>query len=465
MLAARPGLGAVLCFVVLSALGCGKSGGAKDAGRPDLVMPPPPEAGAADVPAAVDAGPAWDAEPPSDVRLQCQAGALTCIGRNPASCDVDGGWVAAAPCAADAGGCSAGVCGSPAMIVAGGTHTCALRDDGTVRCWGDNTIGQLGFAGTPTVPAPTMPVPLPAKAVQISAFGLHACAALETGTVACWGENGAGQLGAGDKAVHTTPVGPIDLPGVLDVATGADHTCVRRVLGLVECWGANDRGQLGADVPDAGLDHQRLTFYMQEYEPWVLALAAGDQRTVAVTTGGDLYAWGTISDNVITGSAWPMRVNGAAVAIAAGGYQGCAVLDHGQLVCWGGAAVSSVSSSPFDQVRAVPLPGRAVAVAVGRAFTCVVLETGELSCWGDNYAGQLGLGDTKDRDTPSAPFSVGGRAVAVTAGYRHTCVRLDTGALKCWGDNSAGQLGLGDRRSRGGTADTVPAKLPEIAFP
>ena len=461
MVAARPGLGALLCFGVLAALGCGKSGGAKDASAP-----PPAEAGRADVPASPDAGvdANVDAELPSDVRIPCQAGALTCIGRNPATCDADGGWVAAPTCSADAGGCSAGACGSPAMIAAGGTHTCALRDDGTVRCWGDNTIGQLGFTGAPTVPAPTMPVPLSAKAVQISAFGLHACAALETGTVACWGENGAGQLGAGDKAVHTMPVGPSDLLGILDVATGADHTCVRRVLGLVECWGANDRGQLGADVPDAGLDHQRLSFYMQEYEPWVLAVAAGDQRTAAITTGGDVYAWGLVDSTLRAGSAWQVRVNGAAVAIAAGGNQGCAVLDHGQLECWG-STTGSVNDSELDKAEPVPLPGRAVAVAVGRAFTCVVLETGELSCWGDNYAGQLGLGDTTDRNTPSAPFSVGGRALAVTAGYRHTCVRLDTGAVKCWGDNSAGQLGLGDRRNRGGTADTVPAKLPEIAFP
>ena len=462
MVLARPGLGALLCFGMLATLGCGKSGGAKDASAPPVVVPPPADAGSADVPASADAG--VDAEPLSDVRIPCQTGALTCIGRNPATCDADGGWIAAPTCSADAGGCSAGACGSPAMIAAGGTHTCALRDDGTVRCWGDNTIGQLGFSGAPTGAAPSAPVPLPAKAVQISASGLHACAALETGTVACWGENGAGQLGAGDKVVHTMPVGPSNLLGILDVATGADHTCVRRVLGLVECWGANARGQLGTDVPDAGLDHQRLTFYMQKYEPWVLALAAGDQRTAAVTTGGDLYAWGIVNGNAGTRSAWPMRSSAAVVAIAAGGYQGCAVLDRGQLECWG-SATEAQSTDQFDEGKPVPLPGRAVAVAVGRAFTCVVLETGELSCWGDNYAGQLGLGDTTDRDTPSAPFSVGGRAVAVTAGYRHTCVRLDSGAIKCWGDNSAGQLGLGDRRNRGGTADTVPAKLPEIAFP
>jgi alpha-tubulin suppressor-like RCC1 family protein len=108
------------------------------------------------------------------------------------------------------------------------------------------------------------------------------------------------------------------------------------------------------------------------------------------------------------------------------------------------------------------LPAKAVAVAAGRYFTCAVLETGDLSCWGDNYAGQLGLGHTVNQPAPSAPIAVGGRAVAVATGYRHTCVVIEGGAVKCWGDNGAGQLGLGDQQNRGATPATVPANLPPV---
>ena len=238
-------------------------------------------------------------------------------------------------------------------------------------------------------------------------------------------------------------------------ATGSTHTCAVIKGGFVKCWGENQRGEVG--VGDH-MPHLEPIDVMLDAD--VAGIAAGDFRTVVLDLTGRVFTWGALSDFVSVESPAQITTLGAALSVSAG-FQDCAVLETGQVQCWGSDHAFDLSLTSETPV----LPGRAIAVAVGRSFTCALLETGDLSCWGDNYAGQLGLGNTLSQPTPSAPIAVGGRAVAVTAGYRHTCVRLDDGAIKCWGDNSSGQLGLGDRRDRGATPETVPAMLPAIAFP
>eukprot|EP00971_Amphidinium_carterae_P084832 1678730-Amphidinium_carterae.2 len=85
-------------------------------------------------------------------------------------------------------------------------------------------------------------------------------------------------------------------------------------------------------------------------------------------------------------------------------------------------------------------------------FNCALLEHGAVKCWGNNTVGQLGLGDTTDRGTqsshmgdvlPSVDFGTGVYAIALDVGASFACALLDTDFVKCWGDNSYGQLGLG----------------------
>jgi Regulator of chromosome condensation (RCC1) repeat len=449
----------VLCIICGVASGCrGSSAKPADGGADQPI--------AADV--AVDiSGPDAAADDSdldgssTDVPQGCNENARACLGRRPATCGDAGIWNASDLCSDDTPACFAGVCGSRAMVAAGGVHTCALLDDGTVRCWGDNTVGQLGVSGASNTMTPAPSVDLGAKAVSISMAGLHSCAALETNGVDCWGDNAAGELGTGDQVFHPTPVAPSgSLSNVIAVATGADHTCVIDPAGGLSCWGRDIGG------PIAGDSTTQLVPVNVPIESPVLAIAAGDQRTVALSYGGRVYALGKLTSSSYSGM-MPRALNtpSAAVAVAAGGYQACAILDGGDLRCWGNDSNNStINLFAGDPPQAVSLPGKAIAVAVGGQFTCAVLESGDLSCWGDNYSGQLGLGHTRAQPTPSPPISVGGKAIAVTAGYRHTCVLLEDRAIKCWGDNSAGQLGLGDRRSRGGTPDTVPAALPAVLF-
>ena len=169
-------------------------------------------------------------------------------------------------------------------IAAGGRHTCALRTDGSVWCWGANDRFQLGATagaagltecprygidGLPTsdafacAVAPRRVEGL-ANARHIAAGGLHTCAWLADDTVRCWGANTFGQLGDGTTADSAAPVSPAgitgvvamtasrrvacraDLPYAIDCdASGEDHTCVVLADHTMRCWGRNDRGQLG----------------------------------------------------------------------------------------------------------------------------------------------------------------------------------------------------------------------------
>jgi alpha-tubulin suppressor-like RCC1 family protein len=127
---------------------------------------------------------------------------------------------------------------------------CAVMDDGTGRCWGENGGGQLG-TGTPSFKelAPLVVSGL-AGALEITPGGGHACARLANQTVACWGFNLAGQLGDGTTTQRQTPVQVLGLSGIVRIAAGDAASCAIEVNGRLWCWGNNGIGQLGDGTID-----------------------------------------------------------------------------------------------------------------------------------------------------------------------------------------------------------------------
>ncbi|MCB0908524.1 MAG: hypothetical protein KDB63_15545, partial [Nocardioidaceae bacterium] len=164
----------------------------------------------------------------------------------------------------------------------------------------------------------------------------------------------------------------------------------------------------------------------------------------------------------------------AASAMAAGVEHTCALLSTGDVRCWGHNAHGElgrgdIETTGDDEPAAagdyVRLGGDAVAIAAGGAHTCALLTTGDVRCWGYNLDGELGYGNTTtigDDETPASAGDVtlGGSAVAITAGEQHTCALLTTGGVRCWGYGGDGVLGYGNTATIGD--DETPASAGDV---
>ena len=324
---------------------------------------------------------------------------------------------------------------------------CALVSDGTVRCWGDNSLGQLGDSTLPTELAP-VPVPGVTGATAIAVGAFHACALLTNGTAKCWGDNEAGQLGNGNTTPQTAPVVVSGLSGAVDLAAGGLHSCAVISGGTARCWGANDVGQLGDGTTVA-----RTTPVAVSGLTGVAALTGGFGHTCARLSGGGVRCWGDntfgeLGDGTGANSSVPVTVTGlsGAADVSAGGYHTCAAIDDGSAWCWGYNSNGQLGDgSPAGQ-SLVPTPVALTTgvsrVSGGLAHTCARAVDGTAWCWGWNGNGQLGDGTLLDESTPVAVTGLGG-AVGITAGGTSSCAVFSDGSARCWGANGLGQLGDG----------------------
>ncbi len=348
---------------------------------------------------------------------------------------------------------SGGVCGEVLpvrRVEAGGGFACAIMGDGSVRCWGGNSVGQLGLGMTSATPAVIAArVPALVGVVDLSAGSQHVCASLSAGTLSCWGGNAQGQIGNGTTAVAPSPINIAGVSSVAGIATGDAHTCVRRGTdGAVWCWGNNFRGQLGL-----GTNISQNTPTAVPGLAGVLALAAGANHTCARMTDGSVRCWGMNNVGQLglgntTDRNVPTAVTGltTVVEISARGDFTCARLADGTARCWGlntwgnlGAGDTIVHTSPV----AVSALTAVAQIDCGGQHTCARLVDGTLRCWGNNATGQLGLGSPGGTRTTPQVVPMLTALAEVSAGGGFTCVRTTAGSVRCFGDGTVGQLGNG----------------------
>ncbi len=188
-----------------------------------------------------------------------------------------------------------------ASLALGGDTTCGLRGDGAAACWGALSIDVApAIPGKKAAPRPT-PKPKPVaglKAVAAIALGGdHSCALLEDATATCWGDNESGQLGDGSPAKKHAPAKVKGLAGAVELALGRDHTCARLGDGTVQCWGSNAAGQLG----DGSTTDRRVPGPVPGLAGVASIVAAG-QRTCARLRRGAVLCWGDDADGAIGGA-------------------------------------------------------------------------------------------------------------------------------------------------------------------
>ena len=376
----------------------------------------------------------------------------------------------------------------------GESHTCAILDDGGLKCWG-NSRATPESANVHLYAPPSTTIDLGAgrTAVAVDNGYWVTCAILDNGDLVCWGWNRHGQLGNGQDGggnanccEFDNTSEPIDLGlgrTAVAVSTGGHHTCAILDNGELKCWGWDQNGQLGdaggtgsfvnappSNAIDLGLGRTAI------------AVSAGQHHTCAILDNSDLKCWGRDDSgqlgtpgngvNLAEPQSTPINFGPGrtAVAVSAGVHHTCAILDNGELKCWGGdshgylgrgISAPYADGSDYSLVElheppstAIDLgPGRtAVAVAAGGYNTCAILDNDEAKCWGHDRYGQLGIGGAGNNDyysyessPPSNPIDLGvGRtAVAIDNNYHHTCAILDNGDMKCWGHDDHGQLGNG----------------------
>jgi alpha-tubulin suppressor-like RCC1 family protein len=345
-------------------------------------------------------------------------------------------------------------------IAAGGHDTCALLVGGSVLCWGDNGrpdsvggIGQLGTTAGPQYCHPgvtgwcsTKPMAVPnlAGAATVSAGYGETCALLPDGTVICTGGGSQG----------------LNLNSVRAVGVDSAHSCAVLTDGSVECWDYAS-GQLSAQpVAVANLTG-------------AVAVSAGGRHTCALLADGTVKCWGDnstgqLGDSTMTASMSPVVVGGlmGVRAISASiDDRTCAVLSDGTVWCWGSNTLGGLGNGNYagpqlcrgNSCSTTPLPVSnltgATAITTGNAGNaCVLLSDGTVECWG-NIASQLRAGSDAGQqvcaDDAGQPCSTPVHVVdltgvtAIAGGWLHACALLAGGTVKCWGDNSMGQLGNG----------------------
>lgn len=294
-----------------------------------------------------------------------------------------GGWIAVA-----AGG------SSPA-------HTCAIHFQGSLWCWGDNSRGQLGFS--------SLEVPQANRVRQVDAGGwadvstgpLTTCAVRDEGTLWCWGAADDGRLGQGEVN------GQSEKPSIVGVeadwravSVGDGFVCALKRDNTLYCWGRNNKGQVGR--VGVGPVSARPVVVNANF----LTVSAGASHACGVRVGGSVWCWGDNSSGQLGLPAsqafveTPQRVPFADetsvwTSVVVGKRHSCALTQQGSLWCWGANAVGQLGQGVASEGASLPVAvdpqRRWLRVAAGEQHMCAEAADGTLWCWGDGSLGQTGL--------------------------------------------------------------------------
>ena len=295
----------------------------------------------------------------------------------------------------------------PTTLSSSTDHTCALRPDMTVTCWGSDVYDQ----SSPEKLRDKEDEPLPPEELlftSISAGGFHTCGLRPDRTLLCWGDDSEGQ---------STPL--VRAVGDLFVAvdSGTLHNCAIRRDNVPVCWGTDGPELAGVPTPTPvgreTSDWDGLRRSMPPPNQRFDVISGGGQHTCALRRDGTAMCWG---DARYGQTSPPERA--AFTSISAGGLHTCAIDTNGAAVCWGSNEMGQVSP---------PQGLKFSAISSGVRHTCALRSDGAAVCWGSNTQGQ------------SSPPDPDARYAAISSGGVHTCALQVDGAAVCWGLDAYGQ--------------------------
>ena len=315
-------------------------------------------------------------------------------------------------------------------IATGASHTLALCSDGTLAAWGSNNSGKLGSLSTfPSyVPVLVQPGELAGKTViAIAAGAEHSLALCSDGSIAAWGSNSLGQLGAWEGKTSATPRllekrGSFTGKHVVRIATGDSFNLALCDDGTLHAWGANNNGQLGDGSTDNRLIPVQVGNDSVLASRKINAMAAGASHAAAIAEDGSLFTWGfnqsgQLGDNTTFNRSRPGTITTSGI----------------------------VAGKQF------------AAVACGATHTLALTTDNLLSAWGNNNAGSLGNGTTTSSNVPVAVTQTGvvaGKTIRnIIAGINTSFAYCSDGTTTAWGAGGYGALG---------TANATGSNVPVI---
>lgn len=364
------------------------------------------------------------------------------------------------------------------VITVAATPGAAAADatSGYAMGFGNDVDGQLGSGtvnGNGVVSPTVAKLPTGVTAVQVAAGYSHTVALGSDGVVYAWGANAHGELGNGTTTARSLPAA-VSLPSgvtVAAVAAGYLDSFAVTTAGDVYAWGYGGQGELGdGSTVDA---HLPVLVHLPAGAD-ATAVSAGYAHTLAVTSTGDMYAWGAnsggqLGDGTTTMRTAPVPVTlpggRIAAAVAAGYAHSLALTPTGRVYAWGSNNRGQLGTGT-QIASAVPVAvdlgdATATSVAAGYLHSVATLADGSARAWGDNGYGQLGAGESSSQlPMSAAPVPVvldGASATQAAAGFAHTLLLTDDGAILATGDNTYGELGTG---GRAGSTAPVPTVLP-----
>ena len=340
-------------------------------------------------------------------------------------------------------------------ISAGIDFSCAVTQIGDVYCWGKNDIGQLGVA-TPSINDGGYHTALnPVKvsglsgAVSVASGWAHSCAMRNDGSVWCWGDNSRGEAGHPSFLDQPVPVRVTGLPAAASIHASGFGTCAVTVAGEVWCWG--DFYYLNGLLVAGKAASERASPARIAGLSQVVAMGLSEESACAVTSAGQVYCWGNSGNGQIGdnhSSSYPgvpqqVRNLNDAVSVAVSNTGVCAVRAAGTLMCWGSVFAVGNSSEGTNSPIAVPVDigHPVVTIDMGGGGMCALDSVGAMLCWGAQMP-RFGAGDDT---TPYRPGTMSPRlertVTAMATGRNHSCVVTADTAVSCWGGQYASGIG------------------------
>lgn len=347
--------------------------------------------------------------------------------------------------------------GSWKMVDTAPVHSCAIKSDDTMHCWGINTAGQLGDTTLVDRWVPTAVTGGSTWSRTMVSGGTTCGILLSNKTMKCWGSNYQGlraDNNTADRVTKPTKVFAGETWKSLKLGSlgwGLDFTCGLKVDGSVSCWGYNDEGALGPTVP---LNKITIPKVVVSNGNVFSDIQPGAAHICGMKADGSVMCWGYNAENELgngntTSTNTPGNLSGGHTftKISSRGFHGCGIKADKSMWCWGANWSGQIGDGTWNDASTPVLVSGGHQwsdLEAGTDLTCGIRTDGVLMCWGDGWT--TGDGSWNDSNIPVI-VNGGFKWSKITAGTRKACGITTTGLAMCWGEGWDGALGDGSGNS------------------